>query len=102
MTIRPFNGKEKLTEADLVYAAFARCPCGAGLAHIRGCGASGYWDCSEILLGRAKPITDPDHVQHTAQLPFIFWEVLAEKQPSAKGATTRPPAVQPQRKDGAQ
>ena len=83
---------EQLTEQDLLYAAYNRCPCGAGLAYVRE-GADpfkGYWDCSDILLGRAKPKTDPAHVQHTAQLPFIFYEVLSEDQPSAQGATTRP------------
>ena len=84
---------EKPTEKRLVYAAQARCPCGAGLAHWQGDrgvfsaegGSGGYWDCSAILLGTA----DPD-VQHTAKLPFVFYEIKSEHQPSARGATTRP------------
>lgn len=78
----------------LVYAAYGRCPCGAGLAY-DPCyedksspfvgPLSGYWDCSEILLGTAR--TD---VKHTDKLPFAFYEVKSEGQPSANGATTRP------------
>lgn len=79
----------------LVYAAYARCPCGLGLAYdptfedqgspFRG-PLSGYWDCSGILLGTADPA-----VRHTDKLPFAFYEVKSEGQASANGATTRPP-----------
>lgn len=81
----------------LVYAAHSRCPCGAGLAFdplfedensvFKG-PLSGYWDCSAILLGKADQA-----VQHTAKLPFSFYEVLSEQQPSAGGATTREPVA---------
>lgn len=82
---------DKLTESDLVYAAISRCSCGNGLAYRKGCGPDEcYWECSDILLGKAKSITDPDHVQHTGKLPFAFWEVLAEGDYAAYGATTRP------------
>jgi len=67
---------------DLVYAAEARCPCGAGLAYKEG---MDYWDCSAILLGTADKKRN-----HTAQLPFVFWEIKSEDQPSANGMTTRP------------
>lgn len=92
----------------LVYAAHSRCPCGAGLAYDPA-GASGgypdeskgekqadtpfkgsyggYWDCSAIILGTAD-----SNVKHEAQLPFAFYEVKSENQPSAGGATTRPKA----------
>ena len=33
-------------DKQLVYAATARCPCGAGLAHPKKCGQQGSWDCS--------------------------------------------------------
>lgn len=70
----------------LVYAATARCPCGLGLAHEVGASPpQGYWDCSGILLGTAD-----ENVQHTAKLPFIFYEIKSEHQPSAEGRTTRP------------
>ncbi len=78
----------------LVYAAYNRCPCGAGLAYdpahedktsvFKG-PCSGFWDCSAILLGTADK-----NVKHTDRLPFAFYEVKAEGQTSAYGATTRP------------
>lgn len=78
----------------LRYSAVARCPCGAGLAYdpafvdangvFRG-PLSGHWDCSAILLG-----TQDKKVKHTAQLPFTFYNVKEEGQPSARGITTRP------------
>lgn len=74
----------------LVYAAYACCSCGLGLAHRADAppyGDEGYWDCSGILLGTADPA-----VRHTARLPFVFYEIKSERQPSAEGATTRPPA----------
>lgn len=73
------------TAADLIFAATSRCPCGAGLAYPRDAGMHGAWDCSAILTGTAA--TD---VKHTAELPFAFYEIKSEQQPSANGATTRP------------
>ena len=71
---------------NLVYAARTRCPCGAGMAYPRGADPfKGYWDCSAILLGTADV-----GVKHEAKLPFIFYEIKSEGQPSANGATTRP------------
>lgn len=84
---------QKLSDR-LIYAATSRCPCGAGLAYdpafedknsvFKG-PFSGYWDCSAIMLGTADK-----SVKHTAHLPFSFYEVRQEGQPSAGGATTRP------------
>jgi hypothetical protein len=79
----------------MTFAATSRCPCGAGLAYDSTCvqapfkGPS-YWDCSAILLGTAIPSGEPGAVQHTDQLPFSFYEIKSENQPSARGATTRP------------
>lgn len=80
----------------LIYAAYSRCSCGAGLAYdpcfedatsvFVGC-LSGCWDCSAILTGVADKA-----VTHTDKLPFAFYEILSEQQPSAHGATTRPQA----------
>lgn len=77
--------KLKYQPNELVYAAHSRCRCGKGLAYIKGSSPfDGYWDCSGILLGTA------DHGRkHTAKLPFIFYEIKEEGQPSARGATTR-------------
>ncbi len=76
--------KTKPTSEALVYSASARCPCGAGLAYPAHCGTGGAWDCSAILLGTADP-----NVEHTDKLPFAFYEVKSEVQPSAQGLTTR-------------
>jgi hypothetical protein len=72
-------------ETDLVYAAYNRCPCGAGLAYPINIGMSGHWDCSAILKGQAD-----EKATHTAKLPFMFYEIKSENQPSAGGASTRP------------
>jgi hypothetical protein len=79
----PQEGKHKLE--DLIFAAYTRCPCGHGMAYVKGSGAFSYWDCSGILLGTADP-----NMKHTDKLPFVFYEVKSELQPSAEGATTRP------------
>ena len=63
----------------LVYAAAGRCPCGAGLAYVRG---DDCWDCSEILLDTAK-----ENVKHSDRLPFAFYEIKSENK---KRGTTRP------------
>lgn len=82
---------KQLTADDLIYAATARCTCGAGLAYVRGSPAiGGCWDCSAILLGRAIPSGQPGAVEHVDRMPFQFWKVLSEQQPSANGRTTRP------------
>lgn len=90
-----------LTEDDLVYAAGARCECGAGLAYIpwdklQAMGLDhrdpehNCWDCSDILLGRAIPAEQPDAKKHSGKYPFAFYEIKSENQPSANGTTTRP------------
>jgi hypothetical protein len=82
---------QQLTESDLVYAATARCPCGAGLAYERS-GKAGCWDCSDILLGRAIPHGQPGAAMHTDKLPFQFWKVKSETEtmPGGGHMTTRP------------
>jgi hypothetical protein len=87
---RAHNVHPVLTLDDLVYAATARCPCGAGMAYIRdrdkrAAATGNCWDCSAILLDTAR--TD---VKHEARLPFAFYEIKPEFQPSANGQTTRP------------
>lgn len=81
----------------LVYAAYSRCPCGAGLAYdpigedpdlpFKG---PSSWDCSAIILGTAVPSGQLGAVNHTGKLPFSMYEIKSENQPSAGGATTRP------------
>jgi hypothetical protein len=83
-----------LTPAQLLYAASSRCPCGAGLAYpfeFRDGIMPSQWECSALLTG-----TGGDG-PHTAPLPFAFYEVKSEGQPSARGATTRPDEPEGQR-----
>lgn len=92
----PEMPQRALTPADLVYAAHARCPCGAGLAYVPAwydkpnSPAYRCWDCSAILLDTAPHRGAPGSVTHTGQLSFIFYEIVSERQPSVAGATTRP------------
>lgn len=77
-------------DKHMVYSATARCECGLGLAYDDTCIQDpfvipSYWDCSGILLGTADKSK-----KHTGKLPFSFYEIKAEGQGSAKGATTRP------------
>jgi hypothetical protein len=72
------------TDDELIYAAFNLCPCGHGIAYPVNCGPGHYWDCSAILKNIAS-----DDVKHTDKLPFVCYEIKSEKQPSARGATTR-------------
>ena len=75
---------EYFSDSDLIYSAGARCSkCGAGLAYPRKCGFKHQWTCSDVLKGIG---TDSGH----EALPFAFYEVKSEEQPSANGATTRP------------
>lgn len=84
---------KQLTEQALRYAAYKRCPCGAGLAYVPS-SKDQSWDCSDILLGRAATKGQPGSKTHTGKLPFAFYEIVSEEQPSAQGATTRPQRVQ--------
>jgi hypothetical protein len=75
---------EFFTDADLVYSAGARCDkCGAGMAYPKDCDPHHQWTCSNVLKGVG---TDKGHTA----LPFCFYEVKSEGQPSAHGETTRP------------
>jgi len=75
----------------LIFAAYARCTCGYGMAYdpaSEGHDSSPFkgpskWECAGVLLG-----TGDKKVLHTAPLPFAFYEVKSENQPSANGATT--------------
>ncbi len=80
--------QDKFTLDELIFSATSRCVCGAGRAYPKNIGLRGSWDCSDILLGRA-PIGEGGK-QHDAPLPFMFYEIKSETQPSANGLTTRP------------
>lgn len=88
----------------MIYAAYDRCACGAGMAYdpaaegdkssplvLERSGPS-KWECSDIVryetFDAAKQAEVKD-ATHTPAMPFAFWEVKSENQPSANGATTR-------------
>ena len=82
--------QDKFSLDELIYSAHSRCECGAGMAYPKGVGIRGSWVCGDILLGRALPASNPDSKVHSGSLPFAFYEIKSEQQPSANGATTRP------------
>lgn len=81
----------------LVFAADARCNCGAGMAYdptgevtradSTPFRAPSAWDCSRLLLNAPRDLGVPEGHDH---LPFAFWQIKSEYQPSANGRTTRP------------
>jgi hypothetical protein len=99
MAARAAELRAKPLAERLVYAAFSRCECGAGLAYDPAGEVGGEdgpfhkpnaWDCSSILLGTAVAKGEPGWKTHTSPLPFAFYSVKSENQLSAGGATTRP------------
>lgn len=71
---------------ELCFAATTRCACGAGMAYPDGgMNVHGSWHCSAILRGKAPVMS-----VHSEQMPFAFYEIKSENQPSAGGETTRP------------
>lgn len=83
-------GTDKFELSELRFSAGARCSCGAGLAYPLNIGISGEWDCSDILLGRAVKSGKEGAKKHDGPLPFAFYEIKSEYQPSAQGHSTRP------------
>jgi len=72
--------------SDLMWAATARCGCGAGLAYPHNAGMNSAWVCSAVLMGDPNIRRDITHGHY----PFVFYEIKSDCQPSARGATTRP------------
>ena len=85
-----FKEKSQYTDDEIVYSATSRCYCGAGLAFPKSCSSKHYWDCADILTGRAIPSGQDGSKTHTDKLPFMFWKIKSERQPSSQGLTTRP------------
>lgn len=92
-------------EERLIYAAVTRCRCGHGYAYdpagevtndksdspLRRPNA---WECAGILRHLAAELEEPEaarvkEAEHDGALPFAFWELKSENQPSANGRTTR-------------
>lgn len=83
------NSDRPFTDDQLIYAAYSKCEaCGAGMAYPEGIGIHGSWYCSAVLKREDKP----EHYGKHTKLPFSFYEVKSENQPSVNGATTRPSA----------
>ena len=61
----------------IIYAKSARCPCGAQMAYFEG---DDFWDCSAILLGKAKQ--GVAGVKHEDRLPFRFWKIKPASSPT--------------------
>lgn len=95
----------KLTDHELLYAATARCRCGAGLAYPIDSKLAlqlQAWICSAVLKLETEekatgldPFNRPASVEpkHDA-LDFAFWKVREETSVNNKGGhTTRPPGT---------
>lgn len=82
--------EDKFDVEELTFAAFNRCKCGAGLAYPNNIGIQGSWNCSDILLGRALPGSDPNSKEHNGSFPFAYYDIKSDDQPFANGHTTRP------------
>ena len=60
------SGQEFFKDEDLVYSAYAHCPCGSGLAHPKNCGPHHQWTRSLRSAGRPPSLflttsdTNPD------------------------------------------
>ena len=84
------SGNPPFVDAELRYAATARCKCGAGFAYPDAPFIRGMWACSALLKSGDRTQAEAD--KHDGALPFSMYEVKSEKQPSAGGRTTRPSA----------
>lgn len=96
--IVPFLYEVILPSTDhIIFAAHARCKgCGAGLGYKCSASMHGEWDCSNALLGKVDTYekNEDGSFKHPT-FPFAFYEIKSENQPSANGATTRPPEIKP-------
>jgi hypothetical protein len=79
--------KREALRRRLVYAAKARCDCGAGFAYDPRA-RNTVWDCSAILLGDALLAGERSALIHST--PCAYFELVSERQPAAHGMTTRP------------
>lgn len=80
------SGSLPFTDDELIYAAGARCKCGAGLAYPNGIGMFGAWGCSTLLKNGVRTLAG----EHDLAFPFSMYSIKSEQQSSANGATTRP------------
>jgi len=87
----------------MIFAATARCHCGAGLAYDPAADGEppfkgpSKWECSDILLFKTYDAERQAAVKaatHDEGFPFALYEIKSERQPSQRGMTTRPEAEQ--------
>lgn len=74
---------------NLIYSAWERCKCGAGLVRARSGQnrADGAWVCSFVAL---HPNLTIDHQAHIERKSSRLNPIVGEDEPAARGATTRP------------
>ena len=92
------------TPEELIYSAYKRCRCGAGLAYPKSCKDPYYfWGCGHIMSTDIKfrPITQPtgpfdpgiiedeNGVMHDGGFSFVFYEIKPETCKCVNGSTTR-------------
>lgn len=82
---KAMKGQGDFNLEELRFASKDRCICSAGFAYPTGIGIHGSWYCSTILMGKAIHGSS-----HSDALPFSFYNIKSEDQPSANGVTTRP------------
>lgn len=82
------------TDSELLYAATARCRCGAGLAYPLDHDAAfkvGAWQCSGVLRGDVRG--EAEHGKHDSY-PWAFYKIREETSINNHGgASTRPPGT---------
>lgn len=72
------KGEPAFKREELVFAKFAKCPCGERLAYPKGIGPHGSWDCAGILMDTVPHKGQPGAVTHTDRKPFAFWKIDSE------------------------
>lgn len=100
------DDRPKLTDKELLYAATARCRCGAGLAYPMEhdlARAIGAWVCSAVLRGDVPGVaTDQTTAAFTGapsdgdhdSFPWAYFKIREETSINNRGAhTTRPPGT---------
>lgn len=81
---KEFQQGKAYSDEELFYSRTSLCPCGHGLAYVKGSGSQSFWDCSAIWKGIADV-----NIKHTDQLPFAFYNVKGEQEINGNMHSTR-------------